>query len=94
MSLVTTELAPMTDRRPIRTPLVTTTLAPSHTLSSNTVGPFAARSLLGNRHDGIAEPVIPIGDVAAGRRCVSIWKAFPWIRRPLVAKAVAARLAS
>jgi hypothetical protein len=40
MSFVTTELAPMTERRPIVTPLVTTTWAPHHTLSPIRVGPL------------------------------------------------------
>ncbi len=43
MSLVTTELAPMTERRPMVTPLVTTTLAPSHTLSPKVTGPFEVK---------------------------------------------------
>jgi hypothetical protein len=39
-SLVTTELAPITDRSPIVTPLVMTTLAPHQTLSPIRVGPL------------------------------------------------------
>src|SRR3954454_2647480 len=40
MSVVTTLLAPMTQRSPIVAPLVTTTFAPHHTLSPMRVGPF------------------------------------------------------
>ena len=40
MSVVTTELAPITQRSPIVTPLVTTTLAPHQTLSPIRVGPL------------------------------------------------------
>ena len=39
-SVVTTLFAPITQRSPIVTPLVTTTLAPHHTLSPMRVGPF------------------------------------------------------
>ena len=40
MSDVTTELAPITQRSPIVTPLVTTTPTPHHTLSPIRVGPL------------------------------------------------------
>src|SRR4051794_20087529 len=40
MSLVTTELAPITQRSPIVTPLVTTQLAPNQQLSPIRVGPL------------------------------------------------------
>ena len=40
MSSVTTEFAPITQRSPIVTPLVTTTFAPHQTLSPIRVGPF------------------------------------------------------
>src|SRR3954451_13498884 len=39
-SVVTTEFAPITDRSPIVTPLVITTLAPHQTLSPTRVGPL------------------------------------------------------
>src|SRR6201999_613044 len=39
-SVVTTELAPITQRSPTVTPLVMTTLAPHHTLSPTRVGPL------------------------------------------------------
>jgi hypothetical protein len=42
-SVVTTELAPITQRSPIVTPLVTTTLAPHQTLSPMRVGPLVVK---------------------------------------------------
>src|SRR5512133_3964726 len=42
-SVVTTELAPITQRSPIVTPLVTTTFAPHQTLSPTRVGPFVVK---------------------------------------------------
>ena len=47
MSLLTTELAPMTQRSPIVTPLVTTTWAPHHTLSPIRVGPLLVKPCQG-----------------------------------------------
>src|SRR4051794_16210831 len=43
MSVVTTLFAPITERSPIVTPLVTTTFAPHHTLSPIRVGPFVVK---------------------------------------------------
>ena len=42
-SRVTTELAPITHRSPMVTPLVTTTLAPHQTLSPIRVGPLVVK---------------------------------------------------
>ena len=47
MSVVTTEFAPITHRSPIVTPLVTTTLAPHHTLSPIRVGPLVVKPCQG-----------------------------------------------
>ena len=52
MSLVTTELAPITERRPIVTPLVTTTWAPHQTLSPIRVGPLLVNPCHGTGSDG------------------------------------------
>ena len=43
MSVVTTELAPITQRSPIVTPLVITTWAPHQTLSPMRVGPLVVK---------------------------------------------------
>ena len=50
--MVTTELAPITQRSPIVTPLVTTTLAPSQTLSPSRVGPFEVKPCHGTGFSG------------------------------------------
>ena len=47
MSAVTTELAPITDRSPIVTPLVITAWAPHQTLSPMRVGPFVVKPCQG-----------------------------------------------
>ena len=47
MSWVTTELAPITQRSPIVTPLVTTTWAPHQTLSPTRVGPLVVKPCQG-----------------------------------------------
>ncbi len=52
MSCVTTLLAPITQRSPIVTPLVTTTFAPSHTLSPMRVGPLEEKPCHGTGLSG------------------------------------------
>ena len=65
MSDVTTELAPITHRSPIVTPLVTTTCAPHQTLSPIRVGPLAREALPRDRPDGVVEAMVGVGDEAA-----------------------------
>ena len=62
---MTTLLAPITQRSPIVTPLVTTTLAPHQTLSPIRVGPLAGEALPGDRLCRIVEAVGAVGDEAA-----------------------------
>ena len=54
---MTTLFAPITQRSPIVTPVVTTTLAPHHTLSPIRVGPLAGETLPGDRLVGVVEAV-------------------------------------
>ena len=65
MSVVTTELAPITQRSPIVTPLVTTTLAPHQTLSPMRVGPLDVKPCQVIGLSGIVEAVVAVGDEAA-----------------------------
>ncbi len=65
MSLVTTLLAPITQRSPMLTPLVTTTLTPSQQLSPILVGPLALEALPGDWLLGIVVAVACIRDEAA-----------------------------
>ena len=58
-SSVTTELAPMTQRSPIVTPLVTTTLAPHHTLSPMPLGPFEVNPCQGTGRPGSSKRWLP-----------------------------------
>ena len=62
---VTTVLAPITQRSPIVTPLVTTTLAPHHTLSPMRVGPLVVKPCHGTGQLGVVEAVVAVGDEAA-----------------------------
>ena len=64
-SSVTTQLAPMTQRSPIVTPLVTTTLAPHQTLSPTRVGPLGREPLPGDGPGRVVEAVVAVGDEAA-----------------------------
>src|SRR5690349_4044881 len=52
MSDVTTEFAPMTQRSPIVTPVVTTTFTPHHTLSPIRVGPLVVKPCHGTGLSG------------------------------------------
>ena len=55
----------MTQRSPIVTPLVTTTLAPHQTLSPTRVGPLGREALPGDRPVAVVEAVVAVGDEAA-----------------------------
>ena len=57
MSRVTTLFAPITQRSPIVTPLVTTTFAPHHTLSSDPRRPLAGEALPGDGQLRVVEAV-------------------------------------
>src|SRR4051812_9196242 len=67
-SVVTTELAPITQRSPTVTPLVITTWAPHHTLSPTRVGPLEVKPCHGTGFGGASErgggraPKQPLGD--------------------------------
>ncbi len=65
MSEVTTELAPITQRSPMVTPPVMTTLAPHQTLAPTRVGPFEVKPCQGTGLLGIVEAVVGVGDEAA-----------------------------
>ena len=65
MSRVTTLLAPITQRSPMVTPLVTTTLAPHQTLSPTRVGPLAREALPGHGPVRVVEAVGAVRDEAA-----------------------------
>ena len=56
---MTTEFAPITDRRPIVTPLVTTTFAPSQTLSPSVTGPFVVKPCHGTGLSGSSKRWFP-----------------------------------
>src|SRR3954449_12505991 len=58
-SVVTTELAPITQRSPIVTPLVMTTLAPHQTLSPMRVGPFEVKPCQGTGRSGSSKRWLP-----------------------------------
>ena len=64
-SAVTTELAPITQRSPIVTPLVTTTLAPHQTLSPMPRRALGREALPRHRRVGVVEAVVAVGDEAA-----------------------------
>ena len=59
MSCVTTEFAPITQRSPIVTPLVTTTFAPHQTLSPIFVGPFVVNPCQGTGFSGSSKRWLP-----------------------------------
>ena len=59
MSRVTTELAPITQRSPIVTPLVTTTLAPIQTLAPIRVGPLVVKPCHGTGISGSSKRWLP-----------------------------------
>ncbi len=61
---MTTELAPITQRSPIVTPLVTTTCAPHQTLSPIRVGPLLVKPCQGTGLR-VVEAVVGVGDEAA-----------------------------
>ena len=65
MSVVTTLLAPITQRSPIVTPLVTTTLAPHQTLSPMRVGPLVVKPCHVTGRSRVVEAVVAVGDEAA-----------------------------
>ena len=65
MSVVTTLLAPITQRSPIVTPLVTTTFAPHQTLSPMVVGPLEVKPCQVIGCVGVVEAVVAVGDEAA-----------------------------
>ena len=67
-SRVTTELAPITQRSPIVTPLVTTQLTPNQQLAPISTGPLRGEALLGDRRLGVVEAV------ARRRRRSSRWR--------------------
>src|SRR3712207_5576524 len=58
-SVVTTEFAPITQRSPIVTPLVITTLAPHHTLSPTRVGPLEVKPCHGTGLSGSSKRWLP-----------------------------------
>src|SRR4051812_11012470 len=58
-SRVTTELAPITQRSPIVTPLVTTTFAPHHTLAPMRVGPLVVKPCHGTGLSGSSKRWLP-----------------------------------
>jgi ubiquinone/menaquinone biosynthesis C-methylase UbiE len=58
-SVVTTEFAPITQRSPIVTPLVITTLAPHQTLSPTRVGPFDVKPCHGTGFSGSSKRWLP-----------------------------------
>src|SRR4051812_2073080 len=58
-SRVTTEFAPITQRSPIVTPLVTTTCAPHHTLSAIRVGPLVLKPCQGTGLWGSSKRWLP-----------------------------------
>ena len=65
MSLVTTLFAPITERAPIETPLVTTTFAPSQHVVGDPRRPLGVEALPGDRPGRIVEAVVAVGDQAA-----------------------------
>ena len=65
MSVVTTEFAPITQRSPMVTPLVMTTLAPHQTLSPTRVGPLRGEALPRHRLVRVVEAVVGVGHEAA-----------------------------
>ena len=65
MSRVTTLFAPITQRSPIDTPLVTTTFAPHQTLSPTRVGPLLVKPCHGTGRSGSSKRCVAVGDEAA-----------------------------
>ena len=65
MSRVTTLLAPITQRSPMLTPLVTTTFAPSQQLSPIRVGPLLSKPCQVIGLLGVVVAVAGVGDEAA-----------------------------
>ena len=65
MSRVTTELAPITQRSPTLTPLVTAQLTPNQQLAPISTGPLGREALPGDRQVGIVEAVLGVADEAA-----------------------------
>ena len=65
MSVVTTLLAPITQRAPIVTPLVTTTFAPQPDVVAEPRRPLAVEALPGDRLRRVVEAVVGVGDEAA-----------------------------
>ena len=65
MSLVTTELAPITQRSPIVTPLVTTQLTPNQQLEPIRTGPFETKPWRVTGVVGVVVAMLGVADEAA-----------------------------